>query len=116
MLFITVGTPSDHGPSDHPYAGTIIQSRADGTEKKVFARGFRNPFGIAFGPDGELFVTDNDSASNSGDEINHVRYGSRWTNHLLEDDHRDIDDIMDEVKAHLSKVRNMNVETIEAPY
>ncbi|MDQ8179121.1 DUF455 family protein [Pelagicoccus sp. SDUM812005] len=50
------------------------------------------------------------------DEINHVRYGSRWTNHLLENDHREIDDVIEEVKSHLSKIRNTEVTTIEAPF
>ncbi|MCH6256864.1 DUF455 family protein [Puniceicoccaceae bacterium K14] len=50
------------------------------------------------------------------DEINHVRYGSRWTDFLLEDDHRDLDDIIDEVKDHLSKIRGKKVDTINAPF
>ncbi len=50
------------------------------------------------------------------DEINHVRYGSRWINFLLENDSREIEDIMDEVKQHLSAVRKVDVQTIEAPY
>ncbi len=50
------------------------------------------------------------------DEINHVRYGSRWINFLLENDSREIEDIMDEVKQHLSEVRKVDVQTIEAPY
>jgi len=50
------------------------------------------------------------------DEINHVRYGSRWTNYLLENDHREVEDIIEEVKEHLSRVRNTPVHNIEAPY
>lgn len=50
------------------------------------------------------------------DEINHVRYGSRWTDYLLEDDHRDLDDIIEEVKEHLSDKRGKPVETISAPF
>ncbi|MDQ8187692.1 DUF455 family protein [Pelagicoccus sp. SDUM812002] len=50
------------------------------------------------------------------DEINHVRYGSRWTDFLLDDDHRDLDDIVEEVKAHLSTVRGKPVSTIDAPF
>jgi len=50
------------------------------------------------------------------DEINHVRYGSRWTEHLLENDMRDIDEIIDEVKHHLSSVRNEEITTIDAPF
>lgn len=50
------------------------------------------------------------------DEINHVRYGSRWTENLLEDDHRDLEDIIEEVKAHLSSVSGKPVTSIEAPF
>ena len=50
------------------------------------------------------------------DEINHVRYGSRWTDHLLKDDFREVDDVIGEVKAQLSKVRGIPVDSIEAPF
>jgi len=50
------------------------------------------------------------------DEINHVRYGSRWTNYLLEDDFRDVNDIIEEVKAHLSRIRGKEVTDISAPF
>lgn len=50
------------------------------------------------------------------DEINHVRYGSRWTEHLLADDFREVDDVIEEVKVHLSKVRGTTVTDISAPF
>lgn len=50
------------------------------------------------------------------DEINHVRYGSRWTDYLLEDDYREIGDIIEEVKTHLSKIRGYTVTDISAPF
>lgn len=50
------------------------------------------------------------------DEINHVRYGSRWTEYLLQDDAREIDDIIEEVKQHLSRVRGETVTDISAPF
>ncbi len=50
------------------------------------------------------------------DEINHVRYGSRWTDHLLKDDYREIGDIIEECKEHLSKVRGEKVTDISAPF
>jgi glucose/arabinose dehydrogenase len=45
---------------------------------EVFARGFRNPWSITFGPDGELFATDSDVDSNPGDEIDHVVQGAHY--------------------------------------
>jgi len=50
------------------------------------------------------------------DEITHVRYGSRWTDYLLENDQRDVDDVLDEVKAHLSKARGVVVTTVNSPF
>jgi uncharacterized ferritin-like protein (DUF455 family) len=50
------------------------------------------------------------------DEINHVRYGSRWTEYLLQDDFRDIDDVIEEVKQHLGRKRGEPVLDISAPF
>jgi len=50
------------------------------------------------------------------DEINHVRYGSVWSEHLLEDDYRTQDDVIDEIKQHLSKVRGVECVAIAAPF
>lgn len=50
------------------------------------------------------------------DEINHVRFGSKWTDTLLEDDARDVDDIIAECKEHLSRVRGTKVKSIDAPF
>jgi glucose/arabinose dehydrogenase len=74
-LYITVGSPTDHGPAAHRYAGTILRANADGTGVEVFARGFRNPFGIAIGPHDQLFCTDNDAAADLGDKLIHVHQG-----------------------------------------
>jgi glucose/arabinose dehydrogenase len=40
-------------------SGGILRVRPDGRDLQLVAWGFRNPFGLAFGPDGSLFVTDN---------------------------------------------------------
>ncbi|KAF0093060.1 MAG: hypothetical protein E1N59_3189 [Puniceicoccaceae bacterium 5H] len=50
------------------------------------------------------------------DEINHVRYGSRWTDHLLEEDYRDVQDVIEEVKQHLTRMRGTPVTDINAPF
>lgn len=50
------------------------------------------------------------------DEITHVRYGSRWTDYLLEDDYREVSDILEEVKQHLATVRGQEVSQIDAPF
>ena len=39
--------------------GAIYRVRPDGSDLQMLAWGFRNPFGLAFGPDGQLYATDN---------------------------------------------------------
>jgi glucose/arabinose dehydrogenase len=39
--------------------GAIYRVRPDGSGLQLVAWGFRNPFGLAFGPDGQLYATDN---------------------------------------------------------
>ena len=36
--------------------GAILRSRSDGSELEVYAWGFRNPYGLRAGPDGEIYV------------------------------------------------------------
>lgn len=74
-LLVTNGTPSDHSPPTHPWEGTVLELSADFSQVSVFARGFRNPFGITVTESGNVVATDNDSSSESGDELNHVRRG-----------------------------------------
>ena len=50
------------------------------------------------------------------DEMNHVRYGSRWTDYLLEEDARELDDVLEEVKRHLTAVTGKEVTGIDAPF
>lgn len=42
-----------------PCNGAILRVRPDGTGLELVAWGFRNPYGLAFTPDGRLFVTEN---------------------------------------------------------
>lgn len=39
--------------------GTILRMNPDGTGLEVYAWGLRNPFGVAWGPDGRLYASDN---------------------------------------------------------
>lgn len=82
-LFITTASAADRGLPDHPFDGAVLRipmqaGSLDNLQAEVFARGFRNPFGIAFGPDSSLFVTDNDIDENPGDELNHVVQGAHY--------------------------------------
>jgi glucose/arabinose dehydrogenase len=40
-------------------SGSVLRVRPDGSNLEMVAWGFRNPFGLSFSPDGQLYVTDN---------------------------------------------------------
>jgi glucose/arabinose dehydrogenase len=40
-------------------SGAVLRVRPEGSDLQLVAWGFRNPFGLAFSPDGKLYVTDN---------------------------------------------------------
>jgi hypothetical protein len=50
------------------------------------------------------------------DETNHVRYGKKWIEHLLEDDQRTVEDVQQEVREHLERVTGKPQKEITAPY
>lgn len=77
-LFVTSAANSDQDPPLHEWEGTILRVSPDFETIDVFARGFRNPFALTLGPDGELFATDNDVNSDPGDELNHVIAGGHY--------------------------------------
>ncbi|MAG35256.1 MAG: hypothetical protein CL878_03265 [Dehalococcoidia bacterium] len=83
--YMTVGGTSDHGPEEHRWGGTILRIEPDGTEAAVHARGFRNPYDLAFCPDGRLFATDNgpdqldaELLYRPADEVNLVQAGADY--------------------------------------
>lgn len=65
-----------------PYAGTILTADPDGKNLRVFARGFRNPFDLAFDRDGKLFATDNGEdelpLAFQGDELNRIERDAHY--------------------------------------
>lgn len=84
-LYLTLGSTSDHGPEEHPLAGSILVSELDGSELRVYARGLRNPYDLTFNSSGQLFATDNgpdfqDQRLNWSppDEINLVEAGKNY--------------------------------------
>lgn len=63
-------------------SGTILRMNTDGTGLEVYAWGLRNPFGVMWGPDGQLYATDNGydergsrPVANALDNIWQVRQG-----------------------------------------
>jgi glucose/arabinose dehydrogenase len=78
-IYVAVGNPSDHLPVLHRFAGSVIRSKVDGSDLTVFARGFRNPYGITIGPDDQVFCTDNDGNTyKNGDTVSHVVEGRHY--------------------------------------
>ncbi len=58
-LYIGVGATTDHGPLRVPMEGSILRVNPDGSDLEIYATGFRNPYDLAFSPDGALFTADN---------------------------------------------------------
>ena len=76
-LYVTVGETHVAVDAQNPSSlrGKILRYNPDGTvpgdnpfgaNNPVWAIGLRNPFGLAFSPDGKLFVTDNGPSGDAG--------------------------------------------------
>ena len=60
--YLPFGTPSTPGQvikGQLPASGCIMRMKLDGKQLELVAWGLRNPFGLAFGPEGRLYVTEN---------------------------------------------------------
>lgn len=60
--FLPFGTPSDSGQvirGQVPCSGALMRIPLEGGEPELVAWGFRNPYGLAYDPNGDLYVTDN---------------------------------------------------------
>jgi glucose/arabinose dehydrogenase len=85
LIYMTVGGTSDHGPELAPYGGTILTLPIEGGSPEVYATGFRNPYDIAFCPDGRLYASDNgpdriadDTDETTPDEVNLILPGRNY--------------------------------------
>jgi len=76
-LYLGIGSTTDAGPEKHPWSGTILRFDPAAPETAaVYARGFRNPYGMAWDDSGQLWVTDNGrDTPASSDELNLVLSG-----------------------------------------
>lgn len=60
--YVPFGTATHRGqviPGEVPCSGAVLRVRPDGGPVELVAWGLRNPYGLAFAPDGRLFVTEN---------------------------------------------------------
>ncbi|MBX9681716.1 MAG: c-type cytochrome [Gemmataceae bacterium] len=51
---------SKRSPVKKPNSGTVLRLTPDGKSSEIVADGFRNPYGLAIGPMGNLFTVDSD--------------------------------------------------------
>jgi glucose/arabinose dehydrogenase len=77
-LFVCVGSPANRAIVTKPLEASVLRYKGGVGEPEVFARGFRNPFGLVITPNDEIFVTDQDCDENPGDEVNHVIFGAHY--------------------------------------
>ena len=77
--YIGIGGRADHGeilipPNEgrqdelHPWEASIMRFSPDGEEVEVYARGFRNPYDLAWDVEGRLYATDNGRDESPGEE------------------------------------------------
>jgi glucose/arabinose dehydrogenase len=60
--YVSFGTRTERGQvikGEIPCSGAVFRMRPEGGPLELVAWGFRNPFGLAFAPDGRLFLTEN---------------------------------------------------------
>jgi glucose/arabinose dehydrogenase len=81
-LYVAVGSTTDHGPLKVNREASILRMNDDGRDVEVFASGFRNPYDLAFAPNGDLFTADNSPDQLDmtlrylpPEELDHVRQG-----------------------------------------
>ena len=67
-LFATIGDNHDAPAAQVPgdLRGKVIRFNLDGSGRTIWTSGLRNPFGIAFAPDGRLFITSNGPSGDAG--------------------------------------------------
>ena len=65
-------------------SGGVYRARPDGTDPELLAWGIRNPYGLAFNEDGELYASDNDyeekgnrAVGEDPDRVWHIRNASK---------------------------------------
>jgi glucose/arabinose dehydrogenase len=82
-IVMGVSTSCDHCQPASPWSGSIVSFRVDGTRLRLYARGIRAAFGLAYYPGrDDLFATMNQrddlGAATPGDWLSLVRQGENW--------------------------------------
>lgn len=87
MGYVGVGARADHGeilggPNAgqqdelHPYEASILRFNPDNGAVEVYARGFRNPYDIAWDANGQLWASDNTPDFDPPEEVHRVVPGA----------------------------------------
>lgn len=81
-IYMGLGSTCDACVEVSPFSASILRFKPDGSDLSVYARGFRNPYDVAFNAAGDLFATDNGRDKLGDDipleELNHVRQGLHY--------------------------------------
>lgn len=81
-LYLGVGSTCNACRETDPRSATMMVFRPNGSQGRVFARGLRNPYGLAFRPGtGWLYATDNgrdDYDDHVPDELNLIKDGGNY--------------------------------------
>jgi glucose/arabinose dehydrogenase len=81
-MYLGVGSTCDACVESNPRSATIMRFHLNGSHAQIYARGLRNPYGVAFQPrTGRLYATDNgrdDHGNQVPDELNLIVQGGRY--------------------------------------
>jgi glucose/arabinose dehydrogenase len=79
FLYMGIGSTGDRTNGEDPRSATIVRFKPDGSNFETFAKGLRNPYGLAFDKDGNLFATDNGPDNPAApDELDYVMEGGDY--------------------------------------
>ena len=82
FIYMGQGSDCDHCVEADPRSGAILRFKPNGTQLSIFARGLRNPYGLAFNSLGDLFATDNDrddlGPAQPPEELNAIQPGGNY--------------------------------------
>ena len=79
-----VPSTAEFGKERRPLGGHVVRTDADGSTWEIVASGLRNPYGIDFNRDGEMFTYDADSERHVGlpwyrpTRMNHIVFGADY--------------------------------------
>ena len=79
FLYMGIGSIGDRTNGEDPRSATVVRFKPDGSNFEIFAKGLRNPYGLAFDKDGNLFATDNGPDNPAApDELDYVMKGGDY--------------------------------------